>query len=108
MTGPTSRRSGTLWFAAALVAAGGFVASAQQQPVFRSSVDVIAVDVQVVDPQGNPIGKIGPESFTVSINGQRRKVVSAQFVREMAATQVKGDNGVPFVITSDGTMESSA
>jgi VWFA-related protein len=52
-----------------------------QQPVFRSTVDVIAVDVQVVDRDGNPIGEIGPDAFQVSINGQKRKVVSAQFVR---------------------------
>src|SRR5947207_10830668 len=52
-----------------------------QQPVFRSAVDVIAVDVQVVDRDGNPIGEIGPDAFQVSINGQKRKVVSAQFVR---------------------------
>jgi len=42
---------------------------------------VIAVDVQVVDKNGNPVGQIGPESFEVSINKQRRKVVSAQFLR---------------------------
>ncbi len=52
-----------------------------QQPVFRSTVDVIAVDVQVVDRDGNPIGEIGADAFQVSINGQKRNVVSAQFVR---------------------------
>jgi VWFA-related protein len=56
------------------------VAGSAPQTVFRSTVDVIAVDVQVVDSDGNPIGRIGPESFQVSINGQRRKVVSAQFI----------------------------
>jgi VWFA-related protein len=58
-----------------------------QQPVFRSSVEMIAVDVQVIDSVGNPIGQLGPESFEVSINGKRRRVASAQFVRhaEMAA-----------------------
>jgi VWFA-related protein len=58
-----------------------------QQPVFRSSVEMIAVDVQVIGSDGNPIGQLGPESFEVSINGKRRKVASAQFVRhaEMAA-----------------------
>ena len=30
--------------------------------------------------EGNPIGRIGPDAFQVSINGQRRKVVSAQFI----------------------------
>ncbi len=58
-----------------------------QQPVFRSAVDMIAVDVQVIDSGGNPVAQLGPESFEVSINGKRRKVASAQFVRhtEMAA-----------------------
>jgi VWFA-related protein len=56
------------------------VVALSAQTVFRSTVDVIAVDVQVVDAKGNSIGRIGPEAFEVSINGQRRKVVSAQFV----------------------------
>jgi VWFA-related protein len=55
-----------------------------QRTVFRSTVDVIAVDVQVVDADGNPVGQIGPEAFEVSINGQRRKVQSAQFLRHMS------------------------
>jgi VWFA-related protein len=53
---------------------------ASEQATFRSVVDVIAVDVQVVDTDGNPIGSIGPDAFEVSINGQKRKVISAQFV----------------------------
>jgi VWFA-related protein len=52
-----------------------------QQPVFRSSVELIAVDVQVMDNDGYPIDQLGPESFTVSINGKPHKVVSANFVR---------------------------
>src|SRR4029079_15085058 len=68
--------------AAAAVVALCVGAVSAQQTVFRSKVDVIAVDVQVVDGDGNPIGRIGPESFTVTINGQRRKVVSAQFIAQ--------------------------
>ena len=60
-------------------------ATAPQRTVFRSTVDVIAVDVQVVDRDGNPIDHIGPDAFEVSINGQRRKVQSAQFLRHLAA-----------------------
>jgi VWFA-related protein len=67
----------------AAIAAVCVIAASAQQTVFRSTVDVIAVDVQVVDGQGNPIGRIGPEAFQVSINGQRRKVVSAQFVGQL-------------------------
>src|SRR3954463_11387354 len=68
------------------LAAGCGAGVSARQTVFRSTVDAIAVDVQVVDADGNPIGRIGPESFQVSINGQRRKVVSAQFVGQQPAS----------------------
>jgi VWFA-related protein len=61
-------------------------AASPGQTRFRSAVDVIAVDVQVVDGDGNPIGQIGPGAFEVSINGQRRNVVSAQFIRQGQAS----------------------
>ncbi len=58
------------------------------QTVFRSAVDLVAVDVQVVDRDGIPVGQIGPESFTVSINGRPRRVVSAQFVRHSSTSTI--------------------
>src|SRR6185503_4691359 len=57
------------------------VLGAQQQPTFRASVELIAVDVQVVDNDGAPVDKLRPESFEVTIDGRRHKVVSADFVR---------------------------
>ncbi len=67
----------------ALTLAGGLEVAghAQQPPVFRSTVDLVAVDVQVMDGDGNPIGQLNPNQFDVSINGKHRRVVSAQFVR---------------------------
>jgi VWFA-related protein len=65
---------------AAGAAAAALAAAPQQQPVFRSSVDLIAVDVQVVDPEGNPIDQLGPGAFEVSIEGKKRRVISAEFV----------------------------
>src|SRR3954465_6669477 len=62
-----------------------------QRTVFRSTVDVIAVDVQVVDGDGNPVGQIGPEAFEVSINGQRRKVQTAQFLRHLPRSSGTAD-----------------
>jgi len=59
---------------------GAAVLTAAPQQTFRSVVDLIALDVQVVDGTGNPIGRIGPESFDVSIEGKKRTVVSADFV----------------------------
>jgi VWFA-related protein len=82
--------SGTMhagrWLAGLIVLACGATLAAvgteQNQPTrFRSGVDVIAVDVQVVDNDGNPVEALGANLFEVSINGKRRKVASAQFVR---------------------------
>lgn len=64
------------------------VVRAQQAPVFRSSVDLIAVDVQVVDRDGMPIANLTPDQFEVSIDGQRRRVVSADFVEHVPPQMV--------------------
>lgn len=81
------RRLPWLALATLLLTVGGLgVLSAQT--VFRSAVDLVAVDVQVVDHDGIPVAQIGPESFTVSINGRPRRVVSAQFVRHSATSTI--------------------
>jgi VWFA-related protein len=49
-----------------------------QPPRIRVSVDVVAVDVQVLDKTGHPVPNLGPEKFSVTINGRRRRVVSAE------------------------------
>jgi VWFA-related protein len=56
-----------------------------QQPTFRSAVDLIAVDVQVVDKNGTPIGALEPADFEVSISGRKRRVVSVDFIRSAEA-----------------------
>jgi VWFA-related protein len=45
---------------------------------FRVAVDVVAVHVQVIDRAGRPVPDLGPEKFSVTINGRRRRVVSAE------------------------------
>ncbi len=47
----------------------------------RVTVDVVAVDVQVIDKAGQPVPNLGPEKFSVTINGRRRRVVSAEQIR---------------------------
>jgi VWFA-related protein len=59
-----------------------------QGPVFRSGLDVIAVDVQVVDKDGVPVDKLGPDAFSVSINGRERSVLSAEFVRQASFSRI--------------------
>ncbi len=71
-----------MWLATlALAALVARLPARAQQPVFRTAVDVIAVDVQIVDAKGNPIDRLGANAFEVSIEGHRRKVLSASFIR---------------------------
>ena len=52
---------------------------AQDKPApIRVSVDVVAVDVQVIDREGRPVPELTPDKFTVSVNGKRRRVISAE------------------------------
>ena len=65
----------------------------QQTPRFQSSVDVVPVDVAVVDDRGRPVQDLTPAHFTVQIDGQPRRVVSAAWIslltdRPQAAARV--------------------
>jgi VWFA-related protein len=46
-------------------------------PRIRVAVEIVPVDVQVIDRTGRPVPNLGPDKFTVTINGKRRRVVSA-------------------------------
>ncbi|MCY4659978.1 MAG: VWA domain-containing protein [Acidobacteria bacterium] len=52
----------------------------QQRPTFRSGVDVIEVDVTVIDDDGHPIPDVDASEFTVRVDGDRRRVLQAQFI----------------------------
>jgi VWFA-related protein len=76
--------------AAAFVASVLAVPSAQQAvrdqgPPIRSGVEVVSVDVGVVDGQGRPVRGLEPPDFTVTVGGQPRRVVSAEYVDAAAA-----------------------
>jgi VWFA-related protein len=82
-------------FASALVLAGvpdsARVASqdAQQstpaQPVFRTGVETVTVDVQVIDRTGQPVADLAAGDFTLTVDGKPRQLASAQFVRFVEA-----------------------
>jgi VWFA-related protein len=94
-----TRRHGVFGAAAFVVAAGASSLIAQepatpataQGPTFRSGVDLISVDVGVVDGRGNPVSDLGAAEFSVKIDGEVRRVVSAELVKvdvEAAKKQV--------------------
>ncbi|HEX7780825.1 MAG TPA: hypothetical protein VF424_16360, partial [Vicinamibacterales bacterium] len=51
-----------------------------QAPVFRSAVDVVAIDVQVVDRSGEPLKGLAPTDFDVSIDGKPRQIISVNLI----------------------------
>ena len=55
--------------------------TAAQGPTFRTGVDLVAVDVSVVDDQGRPVEDLLAPEFVVKIDGEERRVVSAEHVR---------------------------
>jgi len=57
-----------------------------RQTIFRSGVDVIAVDVEVLGRDGTPVPNLGPGQFEVLIDGKTRKVVSADFIEAATRT----------------------
>ena len=75
---------GALLVYSAALAAQGNAAATPQRPdqdkpaPIRVAVDVVAVDVQAIDRNGRPVPDLGPEKFSVTINGRRRRVVSAE------------------------------
>lgn len=52
-----------------------------QGPRFRTGVDLVAVDVSVVDQYGRPVDDLLAPDFVVKIDGETRRVVSADLVK---------------------------
>lgn len=58
-----------------------FLAQPPQQPqTFRSSVDLVPVDVNVVDRTGRPLSDLTAQDFSLKVDGKPRRVASAQFI----------------------------
>lgn len=66
------------------VSGTGSALDAQQQPPpkpsFQSSVEVTSLDVSVVDDRGKPLKDLAPADFNVRIDGNPRRVVSAEWI----------------------------
>src|SRR5690349_21372456 len=82
------------------IALSATVAAAQAQdpqqqpqppsPTFRSGVDVITVDIGAVDGRGQPVTDLHAPEFTVKIDGQVRRIVSADLIKY----KYTPDNGI--------------
>ena len=62
-----------------------------QGPTFRTGIELVTVDVAVVDRNGRPVETLGAAEFSVKIDGEVRRVVTAELVKvdvEAAKKQV--------------------
>jgi VWFA-related protein len=90
MRKPLAPVIGVLMLGVTTLCGAGQQAETTQKPIptFRSGLDVIAVDVQVIDRNGVPVSGLGPDKFAVTINGRRRRVLSAELVESRGATSM--------------------
>ena len=65
------------WLAAILAAAALW-----GQAPFKSGVEMLAVDVQVVGADGEPVLGLTPDKFGVKIDGRPRRVTTVQFLEQ--------------------------
>jgi VWFA-related protein len=56
----------------------------QEPPRFRSSVEVTSLDVTMVDDRGKPVAGLQPADFSVRIDGNARRILSAEWVSLVA------------------------
>ena len=68
--------------ATAVLSAQDKPAPEQAQPpqTFKSSVDLVPVDVNVIDRNGRPIADLTAQDFSLKVDGRPRRIASAQFI----------------------------
>ncbi len=82
--------------AATLSAQSGSPAPAQQTPpqpqppIFRAGVDLLSVDITALDNNGRQIVDLTPAEFVVEVDGDARKVATAEFIRLVDPFRVVG------------------
>ena len=96
--------------ASASLVAGGRPGPASQQregaqaQAFRSGIEAVTVEVGVVDRQGLPLRGLSPADFVVTVGGQPRRIVAAEFVdREAAKDAAPAGPDIVSVSTNEGS-----
>jgi VWFA-related protein len=78
----------------------------QKGPTFRTGIDLVTVDVGVSDSRGRPVSDLLAPDFVVKIDGEVRRIVSAEQVRidvEAAKKQAKDESETETYFTSNLT-----
>ena len=51
-----------------------------QQPPFRTAAEALAIDVNVLDADGDPVAGLGASDFDVRVDGRQRRVINLQWI----------------------------
>ena len=76
-----------------------------QQPVFRAGIELVTVDVTALDSNGRQVTDLTPADFQVEIDGDRRQVTAAEYVR--SADPLRAIGTPAKVVVPDETFSSS-
>ena len=74
-------------------------------PIFRAGIELVTVDVTALDSNGRQVMDLTPADFEVEIDGDRRQVTSAEYVRSADPLRVIGP--AQKVVVPDETFSSS-
>jgi VWFA-related protein len=84
------------FYTSAAVTAFALVAlQTPQLPPFRSSIDLVQVDVSAIDGGGRPIRGLTADDFDLRVDGKPRRIVSAQFVTIPSNVEVPAASSGP-------------
>ena len=86
------RNSFETWAAWGIVVNLAGSVSAQQAPTFKSSVDLVRLDVTVVDTEGKPIDGLEPRDFDVRVNGVALPVTTLRYLELGSLTGAASDS----------------
>jgi VWFA-related protein len=78
--------------------------AATQPPTFHTGTELVAVDVGVVDRQGQPVRGLGGTDFLVTVAGKPRRIVSVEYVDTSTAPpalRVKAPHPDPDAISTN-------
>jgi VWFA-related protein len=75
---------------ASLLSAQAPQPAAPQQPVFRTGVELVSIDVTALDGNGRQVTDLAAADFQVEVDGDSRQVVSAEYVRSVDPLRVIG------------------
>lgn len=87
--------------AAATLIAAMLCGTPGQQPVFRSRVELVTVDLTVIGRDGDPVKGLTADLFEITVDGSPRRVVWAEFVAHRSTPLTK-DASVEHFTSNEG------